>query len=123
MATTTSSNSINTTAAHEATLDRSQIGSPADGRKLNSTGTQGSGVTSGMAASQNSEVRPVAVKQVDHKTIEGSNPGDSRAQGAPAVLPNNPAPRTAVGQAPFGKNTPSGLPQVSVLGADSTDQN
>jgi hypothetical protein len=28
---------------------------------------------------QNGELRPVTVKQVDHKTITGSNPGDSRA--------------------------------------------
>lgn len=98
MATPTTSNSLNTTAAHEASLKNNGIGSPADGRRLNGSGTQGSDVNSGIAASQNSEVRPVEVKQVGHKTIEGSNAGDHRSQAAPAVLPDNPAPREPRGQ-------------------------
>src|ERR1700722_12789412 len=51
---------------------------------------------SGMAVNS-----PVAVsaKPVDRRTIEGSYPGDTRAKAAPAVMPNMPAPRTAVGQA------------------------
>lgn len=79
LSTPTSSNGINTTASHDASLDRSQIGSPADGRKLNGSGSLGSGVNSGIAASQNSEVRPVVVKQVDHNALIGSNRGDHRA--------------------------------------------
>ena len=80
MPTPTSSNGINTSATHEATLDRSKIGSPADGRKLNGTGEQGSSVTSGMAASQNSELRPVTVNPVDFKTVTGSFAGDHRTK-------------------------------------------
>jgi hypothetical protein len=40
----------------------------------------------------------VSVKSVDRRTIEGSTPGDSRAHGAPAILPNNPGPREPKGQ-------------------------
>ena len=40
----------------------------------------------------------VTVRPVDRKTIEGSYPGDSRAKAAPAVLPNQPAPRQPVAQ-------------------------
>src|SRR5690348_16953310 len=79
MATPTSSNGLNTSAHSEASLDRSHIGSPADGRRLNGSGTAGSGVTQGMAAAQPSELRPVSVKNVDAKTIEGSHAGDHRA--------------------------------------------
>src|SRR5262249_4044827 len=102
--TPTSSNGLNTSATHEASLDRSQIGSPADGRKLNGSGEQGTGVNSGIAASQNSEVRPVIVKQTGHKTITGSNPGDHRAPSqdtAKAPLnsaADNGGPRNRVGQ-------------------------
>jgi hypothetical protein len=45
----------------------------------------------------------VAVRSVDRKTIEGSTPGDSRAHGAPAVLPANPGPREPKGQTPNGE--------------------
>ena len=79
MATPTSSNGLNTSAHSEASLDRSHIGSPADGRRLNGSGTAGSGVTQGMAAAQPSELRPVTVKDVDSNTIEGSHTGDHRA--------------------------------------------
>jgi hypothetical protein len=99
MATPTTSNSLNTTAAHEASLKNNGIGSPADGRRLNGSGTQGTDINSGIAASQNSEVRPVEVKQSGHNVLEGSNAGDHRtAQAAPAVLPDNPAPREPRGQ-------------------------
>ena len=102
MATPTSSTGINTSATHDASLDRSQIGSPADGRKLNGSGTQGSGVTSGIAASQNSEVRPVTVKPVGSKTITGSYPGDHRGgnsgAGVTDFAKNAPGPRDAARQ-------------------------
>jgi hypothetical protein len=78
MSTPTSSNGINTSATHEASLKNNQIGSPADGRRLNGSGSLGSDVTSGMEAQQNAEVRPVMVRPVDRKTIEGSYAGDSR---------------------------------------------
>jgi hypothetical protein len=55
----------------------------------------------------------VSVKPVDRRTIEGSTPGDFRAQAAPAVLPDNPAPRDGMRQAPAGKNIPSNLPTQS----------
>jgi hypothetical protein len=41
----------------------------------------------------------VGVQPVDRRTIEGSTPGDFRAQAAPAVLPANPGPREPKGQA------------------------
>jgi hypothetical protein len=41
----------------------------------------------------------VSVKPVDRRTIEGSTPGDFRARAADAVLPNQPGPRDAKGQA------------------------
>lgn len=91
MSTPTSSNGLNTTATHDATLDRSTIGSPADGRKLNGTGDFGSDINSGMACGSPVTVGPI--KPVDRKTLEGSTPGDFRSQAAPAVLPNQPGPR------------------------------
>lgn len=76
MATATTSG-MNASADHSKALDRSHIGSPADGRRLNGSGTQGTGTMSGVAASQNSEVRQVTVKQVDYVALEGSNaPGN-----------------------------------------------
>jgi hypothetical protein len=45
----------------------------------------------------------VSVLPVDRRTIEGSYSGDSRKKASDAVLPANPAPRSAVGQAPFRK--------------------
>lgn len=45
----------------------------------------------------------VSVKPVDRKTLEGSYAGDSRAKGAPAVLPNNPGVREPMGQVANGK--------------------
>lgn len=52
--------------------------------------------TSGMAVNgrENENARPA-----DRKTLQGSTPGDFRKHGAGARLPQNPAPRTAVGQA------------------------
>ena len=42
----------------------------------------------------------VSVKQVDHRAIQGSNaPNDFRRKAAPAIPPNQPAPRQSVGQA------------------------
>ena len=46
----------------------------------------------------------VAVKPVDRRTIEGSYAGDSRAKGADAQLPLNPAPREPKGQTANGRN-------------------
>lgn len=43
--------------------------------------------------------RDVVVRHVDQRCVEGSYSGDSRAQGSPAVLPKNPAPREGMGQA------------------------
>ncbi len=46
----------------------------------------------------NTDGRPnVTVKQTDHKTIEGSNPGDHRSQAAQPVMPPQPAPRSETG--------------------------
>lgn len=104
LSTPTSSTSLNTTASHEASLDRSKIGSPADGRKLNGSGEQGSGINSGIAAAQNSEVRPVTVKPVGSKTLTGSYPGDHRAPSKDvaaqslATAADNGGPRNRVGQ-------------------------
>ena len=49
----------------------------------------------------------VSIRPVDRKTIEGSTPGDFRAKAAPAVLPNQPAPRSAVGQANLSGKIPA----------------
>ena len=104
MSTSTSSNGLNTSKHADASLDRSHIGSPADGRKLNGSGTSGSGINSGIAASQNSEVRPISVKQVDHVALEGSNKGDHRfpskdtAAASLASAADNGGPRNRVGQ-------------------------
>jgi hypothetical protein len=73
MSTPTSSTGINATAQHDAALDNKHIGSPADSRRLNSTGSQGSGINSGIAVTQNSEVRPITVKDVDSTVITGSH--------------------------------------------------
>jgi len=43
----------------------------------------------------------VSIRHVDQKCVEGSFSGDSRAKTSPAVLPANPGPRAAMGQAPF----------------------
>jgi len=48
----------------------------------------------------------ISVKPVDRRTIEGSYPGDTRAQAAPAVLPNQPGPREARGQTKLSGRTP-----------------
>lgn len=52
------------------------------------------------------------IKPVDSKTLQGSYPGDHRAQAAPAVLPNNPGPREATGQFPLSSRTPAAAPAV-----------
>jgi len=101
---TPTTSGINTSATHEASLDRSKIGSPADGRKLNATGSTGVTINSGLNVGKNSEVTPITVKQVDHKTIEGSNPGDHRAQPGDTAneslnrAADNGGPRNRVGQ-------------------------
>ena len=94
MATPTSSNGLNTSAHSEKSLDRSHIGFPADGRKLNGSGTTGTSINSGVNAAQPSELRPVTVKDVDSKTLEGSHAGDHRA------------PNTGAGVTDFAKNAP-----------------
>lgn len=53
---------------------------------------------SGVAANQNSQLRPVTVKPVDRKTITGSTPGDFRVSGdyakaAMDKIVNPPGPR------------------------------
>jgi hypothetical protein len=80
---------------------RSQkIGGPEDDKTLGNPGAvAGSSVTSGMAAAPNSQVRPITVKPVDRKTIEGSYPGDFRTGNVDrVVLPDNPGPREPKGQ-------------------------
>ena len=53
-------------------------------------------ITAGMTTGSQVNVGPI--KPVDRKTITGSTPGDFRAKAAPAVLPDNPAPREQMGQ-------------------------
>lgn len=78
MSSTVNDNNINTSQDHEATLKNGKIGDPADGRRLNNTGTKGSSVTSGMNVG--AQVTPIRVKTGEGvKTIEGSFPGDHRA--------------------------------------------
>ena len=77
MATLTSSTGLNASTDHAEALRRNQIGSPADGRKLNGSGTPGTDINSGITASQNSEMRPVMVKDVDSTVIEGSHSSSS----------------------------------------------
>ena len=70
------------------------------GEKQSQPGSAGSGLTSGMACQQNSAVRPIAVRQVDHKTLAGSNPGDHRTNAAPVspLAGNDNSPREQMGQ-------------------------
>jgi hypothetical protein len=67
----------------------------------------------------------VRIKPVDSRTVEGSYPGDHRAKAAPAVMPNQPAPRSAVGQAPAGGRIPAAPAPQSFPGnlADSDSGN
>lgn len=59
---------------------RSQrIGNPTDGKSLANAGEHESSVTSGMAVSQPSDLKPVMVTPVDRKTLTGSTPGDFRS--------------------------------------------
>lgn len=101
MPTPTSSNGLNTSKHADASLDRSHIGSPADGRKLNSSGVQGTDINSGIAASQPSELRPVTATPVDSKTITGSFSGDHRAPNTGAnttdAFKNQAGPRGETG--------------------------
>jgi hypothetical protein len=61
-----------------------------------------------------SAVVPVSVKYVDGKEFDGARGGDTRAKGANAVLPNNPALREAVGQFPLsGKQAAASAPIVT----------
>jgi hypothetical protein len=66
-----------------------------------------------------SQPTPIVIKPVDRRTIQGSYPGDSRSQAAPVVMPNQPNPREAVGQAPFGKNTPSGPAPITTVDSEN----
>jgi hypothetical protein len=63
-----------TTKRHSAT-EKSAM--PADGRRLNGTGTKGSTTTSGMDVGSQVNVGPM--KPVGSKTLEGSYAGDHRA--------------------------------------------
>lgn len=84
------------------------------GQKQTASGAAGSGITAGMGAAQNSQVRPITVTPVDRKTIEGSTPGDFRSQAAPAILPDNPGPRDPKGQSKvMSSRLDSPAPQLS----------
>lgn len=72
---TVNQNNINTTNDHEATLRNGKIGDAADGRRLNSTGTKGSSVTSGMNVQ--TQVPAPQAKDVDSRVIEGSHTSGS----------------------------------------------
>ena len=61
----------------------------------------------------------VSVKPVDRKTVEGSTPGDFRAKGAPAVLPNQPGPREGMGQVPNGRFCKSAPASQSFTGSNA----
>ena len=54
------------------------------------------------AVTAGSQVVVGPVKQVGHKSYEGSNAGEHRSQAADVVLPNNPGPRDAKGQSKVG---------------------
>jgi len=129
MSTPTTSTSINTTATHEATLDRSKIGSPADGRKLNATGSTGVTINSGLNVGQNSEVTPINVKLVDGKEMGASyrdrnvtKSGDF-AKASVDRIANADGPRSAVEQFPLSSKTPAASAPESFLGAEGSDQN
>lgn len=64
--------------------------------------------TSGMTCG--SQVGPIVVKPVDRRTIAGSTPGDFRAKGADAKLPENPNPRQPMTQTPLSGRTPATAP-------------
>ena len=72
-------------------LSTNPKGSPADGQKMRSDAT-GTSYTVPSAVTIN-------VKQVDHLTIEGSNPGDHRSGQIAVPAVPQPAPRGETGQA------------------------
>jgi hypothetical protein len=96
MSTPTSSNSLNTSGSAPVKI---QTG-PARDMFLKpvspSTEKQEGKFTQGMGI--NSPVTVGPIKPVDRRTIEGSTPGDFRAQASPAVLPDSPAPREGMCQ-------------------------
>lgn len=74
-----------------------QSGSPRDSRNP--------AINSGLSVGSQVNVGPV--KPVDHKALEGTNPGDHRSKGADAKLPANPGPREQMGQFPLSGRTPA----------------
>jgi hypothetical protein len=75
-----------------------------EGKTLASRYAGQPGINSGLAAEQNSQLRPVSVKPVDRRTIEGSTPGDFRAKPGDVSkaslmrAADNGGPRNDVGQ-------------------------
>jgi len=67
-----------------------------------------------------SQVPTPAVKQTGYRTITGSNPGDHRPKTAPAVMPENPAPRDGMTQANLcSSKLTNPAPVVTAPGLDS----
>lgn len=102
MATPTSSNGLNTSGSSAVKV---QIGRDANVESLGQKPVAPNADINAMA--EQYQPAPIAVKQVDHIALEGSNKGDHRAKAAPAVLPKQPNPREQMGQFPLSGRTPA----------------
>jgi hypothetical protein len=96
---------------------------PTSPKPTGATANAGTGINGGLGAAHNSEVRPITVKPVDHRAIEGTNTGDWRSKSSDVALPANPGPRQGMTQAPLSSRTPAPAAPASFLGAEGTDQN
>lgn len=102
MATPTSSNGLNTSGSSAVKVE---IGRPSNVTSLGQKAVAPNSDASSMGV--NSQVGNPQAKPVDFKTLAGSYSGDHRAKGADAVLPDNPDPRSPMGQFPLSARTPA----------------
>lgn len=125
MSTPTSSNGLNVSGSSpRVTIGRPLADNPAtlaaaSPAKL----TADTGSPAVICGTQNSEVRPVVVKQTDHLTLCGSNPGDHRAPALAADITafakNSPNPRENVGQFPLSARTPAAPAPITTVDSEN----
>jgi len=76
-----------------------------------------------ICGTQNTQVRSVVVKQTDHLTLAGSNPGDHRAPALAADITafakNSPNPRENVGQFPLSARTPAAPAPITTVDSEN----